>query len=249
MTPEPQTPEPVTPERSTALTGVWTRQTWSDAAFVHWAVDPSVVDRFFPAGVRPDTVDGRTHVGLIAFRMQRLGAPRGPGIPYFGDFLETNVRLYSVDREGRRGVVFVSLDASRLVPVLGARAALALPYMWSRMRASRRGSVLEYRSARHVTGAASSRLVLDIGQPIAEPMALDHHLTARWALHVRAWGRTVSVPNQHPRWPLQRATLLACDDGLLTAAGLPSPEDPPVSVLYSPGVTTVFGRPEVLRPV
>lgn len=242
-------PEPVTPERATPLGGAWTRQTWSDAVFVHWAVDPEVVAPYFPPGVRPDTLDGRTHVGLIAFRMQRIGAVRGPGIPYFGSFLETNVRLYSVDDRGRRGVVFVSLDASRLVPVLGARAALALPYLWSRMRMRRRGSVLEYRSSRHVTGAAPSRLVVDIGEPIAEPTALEHHLTARWALHVRAWGRTLFIPNQHSRWPLQRATLLACDPGALAAAGLPSPEQPPVSVLYSPGVTTVFGRPETIRPV
>jgi uncharacterized protein YqjF (DUF2071 family) len=242
-------PEPVTPERATPLTGAWTRQTWSDAAFVHWAVDPAVVAPLMPPGVRPDTFDGRTHVGLIAFRMQGIGAARGPGIPYFGSFLETNVRLYSVDRQGRRGVVFASLDASRLVPVLGARAALALPYLWSRMRMRRSGDVLEYRSARHVTGAARSRLLVQVGEPIPEPTALEHHLTARWALHVRAWGRTLLVPNQHPQWPLRRATLLACDAGLLTAAGLPAPGEPPVSVLFSPGVTTVFGRPATVRRV
>ena len=54
--------------------------------------------------------------------MVRLGLLRGPGIPYLGTFCETNVRLYSVDGQGRRAVVFLSLEAERLVPVLTAQA-------------------------------------------------------------------------------------------------------------------------------
>ncbi len=63
-------------------------------------------------------------------------------MPYLGTFCETNVRLYSVDGAGRRAVVFRSLEAERLLPVLTARATLRLPYMWSRMRLTRDGDVL-----------------------------------------------------------------------------------------------------------
>jgi uncharacterized protein YqjF (DUF2071 family) len=60
--------------------------------------------------------------------MHRVGWFRLPGVPYPGTFPETNVRLYSVDEHGRRGVLFRSLDASRLIPVTVARAApAALP--------------------------------------------------------------------------------------------------------------------------
>ena len=44
-----------------------------------------------------------------------------------GSFLETNVRLYSVDEHGRRGVVFRSLEADRLLPVLTARGRSGCP--------------------------------------------------------------------------------------------------------------------------
>ena len=59
-----------------------------------------------PAGTRPDTFDGLTYVGLIGFQMVGVGLGRGPGVPYFGTFWETNVRLYSVDdaRPAGRGV-------------------------------------------------------------------------------------------------------------------------------------------------
>ena len=66
--------------------------------------------------------------------MVGAGSAHGPAVPYFGTFWETNVRLYSIDSAGRHGVVFRSLDASRLAVVLGARGAFGLPYRFSAMR-------------------------------------------------------------------------------------------------------------------
>jgi uncharacterized protein len=203
-------------------------------------VDPAVVAPFLPAGTRPDVLDGVTYVGLIGFRMVGLGPLRGPGLPYLGTFCETNVRLYSVDALGRRAVVFLSLDAERLIPVLTAQATLRLPYRWARMSLRREGEVYEYTSRRR---AARSSFAVRRGAPIAEPTALEHFLTARWGLHTRAWGRTVHLPNDHPTWPLHRAELIHCDESLIAATGLPAPVGPPVSVLYSPGVPVVFGGP------
>ena len=220
-------------------------QRWSHLTFLHWAVPPAVVAPFLPFGTVPDTLDGVTYVGLIAFQMVDVGFFRGPGVPYFGTFWETNVRVYSVDPAGRRGVVFLSLDAARLLPVLIARAGLSLPYMWSRMRLIRTGDVLRYTTRRHFSSAASD-LSVRIGPPLTEPSPLDHFLTARWALHTRARGRTLHMPNEHPQWPLHGAELLALDDGLVSATGLPAFGRPPDSVLYSPCVPVTFGAPDAL---
>src|SRR3712207_3266072 len=113
---------------------VMMNQSWRDLTFLHWAVDPELVAHHMPPGVRPDTLDGVTYIGLIPFRMVGAGIARGPGVPCFGTFLETNVRLYSVDSTGRRGIVFLSLDADRAAVVVGARAIFGLPYRWARMR-------------------------------------------------------------------------------------------------------------------
>ena len=76
----------------------------------------------------------------------------------------------------------------------------------------------------------------------ADPLA--DFLTARWALHTRAWGATRYLPNTHPQWPLQRAELLELEDDLLAAAGFPGLADrAPDSVLFSRGVQTQFGLP------
>lgn len=220
-------------------------QRWHDLAFLHWPAEPETVQPFLPEGTRPDTLDGVTYVGLIGFRMVRLGLLSGPGLPYLGTFCETNVRLYSVDGAGRRGVVFLSLDAARLVPVLVAQASLRLPYKWAAMRLDRDGDVFTYRCRRRFPGkrTATNLMAVRAGEPITEPTALEHFVSARWGLHVRSYGQTRYLPNVHPRWPLHRAELLRLDDGLVTAAGLPAPTGPPVSVLYSPGVPVRFGRP------
>ncbi|MDP9791782.1 uncharacterized protein YqjF (DUF2071 family) [Catenuloplanes nepalensis] len=237
--------EDVTPTSPRAVRRSLMVQSWHDLSFLHWPVEPDVVQPFLPAGTRPDTLDGVAYVGLIGFRMVGVGPVNGPGVPYLGTFCETNVRLYSVDGAGRRAVVFRSLDAARLIPVLVARLGFGLPYKWSRMSLRRDGDVFTYLNRRRWPGPGrpESRMVVRAGAPIAEPTPLEHFLSARWGLHVEAFGRTLHIPNVHPRWPLHRAELLELDDELVTAAGLPAPGGAPVSVLYSPGVPVRFGWP------
>lgn len=238
-------PEPITADPPHVTDRPLLTQSWLDLAFLHWAVDPVGIAPLLPAGTRPDTLDGVTFVGLVAFRMHRVGWFRLPGIPYLGSFPETNVRLYSVDAHGRRGVVFRSLDASRLVPVAVGRAGFRLPYGWSRMAVRQEGRTVTYTSRRRWPGprGAHSDLAIRIGDAVREPTGVEHFLTARWGMHAAFFGRSLYLPNTHPRWPLHRAELLHCDESLITAAGLDAPAAPPVSVLYSPGVPVRFGRP------
>ncbi|MFJ9019860.1 YqjF family protein [Streptomyces sp. NPDC102259] len=246
--PQPQAPVPplpVTPDAPDAIARPLLTQSWLDLTFVHWAADPADVAGLLPPGTVPDTLDGVTYVGLVAFRMHRVGWFRLPGVPYLGTFPETNVRLYSVDAHGRRGVVFRSLDASRLLPVAVARIGFRLPYVWSRMAIDEGADTVTYTSRRRWPGprGASSRLTVRVGERIGEPTALEHFLTARWGMHSAFFGRSMYLPNAHPRWPLHRAELVECEEDLVTAAGLPEPMAEPVSVLYSPGVPARFDRP------
>lgn len=240
------------------------RQWWLDVGFVHWAVEPDAVAGLLPRGTVPDVFDGATYVGLVPFRMSRTALWGTPRIPYLGDFPETNVRLYCVDDHGRRGVVFRSLDAARLVPVLFGRWAFGLPYAWSAMRVTRDGDTVDYRCRRRwphplnrepgrrrsvrpvPNGAGVVRI--EVGEPIVAASPLEHFLTARWGLCERHLGRTRYLPNVHQAWPLHRARLLACDTAPLAAAGIPVGAADPVSVLFSPGVEARFGRPLPVGP-
>ncbi len=228
------------------------RQRWADVAFLHWAVEPAAVARFFPPGVRPDVLDGRTFVGLIPFRMVGAGFAHGPGVPWAGTFLETNVRLYSIDATGRRGIVFLSLDADRALVVAGARAVFGLPYRWAQMRYRRsidmRGGDCHTYDARLRWPGASARshiVVRAVGPAPDGPV--ERFLTARWGLHVEHLGRTWYIPNTHPEWPLRTAELLDLDDGLLASVGLGDvARRPPDHVAFSDGVPVAFGMPGVV---
>ena len=243
MDPEPLTPTSPRPVRTTVF-----RQAWLDLTLVHWALDPDVVAPLLPNGVRPDVLEGVTQVGLIAFRMRDIGIGPSPAIPYFGSFAETNVRLYTVDETGRRGVFFLSLDADRLVPVLVARA-LGVPYRWSRMSVAGTGDERVYACRRRWPGpaGATSRLVVRTGAAIAEPSELERFVTARWGLHLRGRTGTAYWPNEHAEWPLHRAELVEIDDDLVAATGLPGPLGSPTSVLWSPGVRVRFGPKQPAR--
>jgi len=226
-------------------------QRWRDLTFLHWRVEPGVVAPLLPAGTRPDVHDGSSWVGLIPFRLTDARFGRAPVIPYVGSFAETNVRLYSVDAQGRRGVVFRSLEAERLAFVLGARWTLGLPYAWARMRIERSGDLLTYTSRRRwpAPRGLSTRVVVRVGgRTVTDDPAADF-LTARWGLHTRWLGRTIYLPNTHEAWPLREAALLHLDDDLLAASGLPGVADrAPDSVLFSAGVRTQFGAPAPSGP-
>lgn len=244
---EPVHIEPITPAAPQVRLATM-RQDWSDVIFLHWEVAPDDAAQYLPDDLEPDLLAGRTYVGLIGLgiRVALLDAVR---VPYFGVFPEINVRLYSVDRHGRRGIVFRSLDAGRLAPTAVARGAYRLPYMWWAGERTRMQNKVTYAGRRlWPAGGPKTRFAVRVGEPLSEPSELDHFLTARWTLHWSWLGRTVWCPAADEPWPLHKAELVECADELVTAAGLPAPIGPPASVLFAPGVSARIGVPRPVLP-
>lgn len=231
------------------------RQRWERLTFLHWRFDPPAVQRLLPPGLRVDPWHGSAWVGLIPFFM-RVASPGGHQAPWASTFCETNVRTYVVDHEGRPGIWFFSLDASRLGAVTAARTTYRLPYFWSSMRLVETGAdpaedggrhELTYDCIRRWPGprSATSRVRIAVSDPF-DPADLDerdHFLTARWILFSAAGSRRRFARAWHEPWPLHRVEVRAADDDLIVAAGLPRPEGPPLAH-YSPGVDVEIGRPE-----
>ncbi|MEP6481650.1 MAG: DUF2071 domain-containing protein [Rhodoglobus sp.] len=234
-------PEPISATAPDLRGTVVASQRWSRVTFLHWRVASATVAPLLPAGVRPDVHGASSWVGLIAFDLDRAKLGGSPAIPHFGQFTEVNVRLYGVDERGRRGVVFVSLEASRLAAVLAARAKFSLPYRWSHTSTREIGGALEYTAARH-SGRGGSKIVVRPGtkRVVGDPTA--DFLTARWGLFTTRGRETVFLPTQHEPWPLVAAELITLEDSLLEKAGLSGVATrEPDSVLYSAGVTAQFG--------
>jgi uncharacterized protein YqjF (DUF2071 family) len=219
------------------------RQDWLNLSFLHWAVDPATIAHFFPSGTEPDIFEGRSYVGLVPFQMADTGLPHGPAL--FRAILETNIRLCSVDRTGRRGVVFLSLDTNRLGVVVAARTVFGVPYRWARMSHHRKAARHIYTSSLRWPGVtAASVIEVEVGDALNSG-AFEHFLTARWGLQVARAGRTWYLPNDHPAWSLRTAELIGFqDDGLLASVGLGElGERAPDHIAFSDGVPAHFGMP------
>ncbi|RZT64408.1 hypothetical protein EV140_0658 [Microcella alkaliphila] len=243
------TPEPALPHHAPPLPGrAVIRQRWNHFVFLHWRVDPARVAPLMPAGTRPDTFDGSAWVGLIPFVLSDHAFLPLPPVPRLGTFVEINVRTYSVDNAGNRGVVFQSLEAEPLPSALAAQSLFGLPYRWAHAGQRIAEGTIEYRSRRRggprldsgradraaralATTAATGMPDARTEHPLpstrihARPSTaavdtpLSRFLTDRWGFHETRRGRTIYARNRHEPWPLVEAELLRLDDGLLAAAG------------------------------
>lgn len=223
-------------------------QAWNDITWLHWAHDPEQVQALLPPQVRVDTHAGQAWVGLVPFRMTRLRPPGLPAVPWLTTFAEVNVRTYVLAPDGRRAVWFWSLDAPRAPAIAVARLAFGLPYCWADATVDRHGDRLHYRVDRRRPHApATTRITVEAAEPVpaAATTELEHFLTARFGLLTLRRSRLLHGPVDHPPWPLRRGRLLDLDDGLVAAAGLPTPVDPPL-VHVADGVPVRVGR---LQPV
>ncbi len=245
--------EPITPDAPHDIAHPVMLQGWHDLTALHWRYEPAEVQVLLPKGFVVDTFDGSAWVGLIPFHMRRIHLP---GLPPFGPlstFPETNIRTYIVDPTGRRGVWFLSLDITRLLPTIVARLGYRLPYCWSTMSINGDGegdgATRRYRSRRRwPRREATSQVTVGIGRQIAERdlTELDHFLTARWALGTTFGRRLMWAQVSHPPWTIHAAEVLECDESLIEAAGLRPPRGEPV-VRWSPGVEVRIGIPRPIR--
>ena len=203
------------------------RQRWRDLLFLHWEVPVDAIRATLPAGLEPDTFDGRAYLGIVPFRMEGVRPAFLPAVPGLSDFPELNLRTYVRDRAGVPGVWFHSLDAGGRLAVAIARTFFHLPYHAARMEV-RPGAAL-------ALPAAGS---------------LEHFLVERYRLYAAGGGRLFRGAVAHPPYALRGTEVSRCVESLFAAAGFAAPDRPPDHAVCSDGVDVeVFGLEEVGRGV
>ena len=86
-------------------------------------------------------------MGLVPFTMSRVTLRGAPPLPWLSRFPEMNLRLY-VERDGKPGIWFISLDTSRSPAVWAARRFVHLPYYLADMSLRESDDGVSYRSSR-----------------------------------------------------------------------------------------------------
>jgi uncharacterized protein YqjF (DUF2071 family) len=225
------------------------RQRWRDLLFLHWPCPPQAIAPLLPAGLEPETYQGRAYVGLVPFTMHGVRPVGLPALPGISDFPEINVRTYAKGPRGEPGVWFFSLDAAGRVAVALARAWFGLPYFHATMSCHREpGGVIAYDSRRRgPSPAAGCRVRYAPRGPVrhAGPGTLEGFLIERYVLHARRRGRLLTGRVCHEPYPIRDAEILHLEEDLIAAAGLPAPEGPPLAH-YIPGVDVDVYAPRAL---
>jgi uncharacterized protein YqjF (DUF2071 family) len=218
-------------------------QRWEELLFLHWRVEPGVVQAMLPAGLRVDTFDGTAWVGVVPFRMRGI-RPRGlPALPWLSDFLELNLRTYVFDEAGRAGVWFFSLECNQPVAVALARWLFHLPYERAQMRfGDEVTGVKTFESQRCGDGVRSDFRYERTGPlEVAGARSLEWFLVERYLLFALTRGGLRTGRVQHMPYGLQEARVETWDARLFALNGLPMPMRPPDHVVASPGVqVTVY---------
>jgi uncharacterized protein YqjF (DUF2071 family) len=209
---------------------------WERLLFAHWAIPSDELRGLIPGGLELDTFDGEAWLGIVPFRMARVGPAGLPLRGRLGNFGEINVRTYvrPMDpADGPPGVWFLSLDAENPYVVAGGRAVFHLPYFRARIAIVEDGAVVDYRARRTHHGAAAGRFIARY-QPtgaaeLATPASLEDWLTARFAVYSADDRGTIFRGDiSHELWRLAPATWELGVETMLSSLGLRRPDGPPL---------------------
>lgn len=214
-------------------------QTWEDVFAMHVPVDIEVLDPHVPDELKLDSYGGQAWISIFPFYLRNLSLRGLPRFPYFHKFLELNVRTY-VSYKGIPGVYFFSLDAEKIIPVLGARTA-TLPYFKARMSRTDTDGWMTYSSRRQFDGAAyfNAKYKVTSDAKTAAPDTLDHWLFERYRLYKTIGNRVVHISIHHLPWKLAKVSFSYDGDSINSM--LPGNiEGTPAVAHYSPGLDTLF---------
>jgi uncharacterized protein YqjF (DUF2071 family) len=210
-------------------------QNWGSLLFIHWAVPVASLRPVIPARLEVDTFDGMAWLAITPFTVWNVRPPFLPPMPWLSSFHEINVRTY-VHLNGLPGVWFFSLDANRLLPVLGARAFYHLPYRQAEITLERTPPITDYRVKRttHPEAVFHARWSETGDDFKAAPGTLEFFLTERYMLFTEHKRTLFQCRIHHEAWPLREARLETLETSLLDANGLPEPADEPIVVAGGP---------------
>ena len=226
------------------------RQRWESLLFLHWRFPAEVLQASLPDGLRVDTFEGNAYVGVVPFLMRKVRPRFLFPVPGISNFLELNLRTYVVDRSGRCGVWFYSLDADQWLAVWIARKLFALPYEHADMSYLKQGDGWECLKSRRKQSPLQEFTYRRSSEPKhSTPSSLCEFLTERYRLYsYKKKNRSLYVGHiHHAPYRVSEVELKSYSKELFALNGLDAPEGAPDhQVLAQPVDVTIYPMEKVV---
>ena len=177
------------------------RQLWRDLLFIHWPIEPAVLQALLPGGLTVDTFEGRAYIGLVPFTMRGVRPIWAPPVPWLLE-LRREQRPY-LRPPRRRGPRRLVLQSGRDQPGRGRHRApdLATPVLQRPHHDTPR------RRAHGLPHPAARRVGRHAGRSLTRALPADRHTRARCARDPRIVpGRALPALCPGARSPLARAS-------------------------------------------
>jgi len=190
------------PSRSWAL-----NQNWVNLTFMHWEVEHDLLKKYIPEDLELERYDGKTYVGTIPFRMEKVRPKYLPSVPFISNFAEFNIRTYVV-KNGISGVLFLTLDAKSRITSMYAPWAYGLPYVYAdgEVKDNYEGG-FTWKSKRKSNGIGIKGSSKPNGNlRNAKKGSLEEFLFERYCLYVTYKNKTHIAYTCHEKWEFQDAT-------------------------------------------
>ena len=186
------------PDRPHALV-----QEWRNLTFMHWEVSPEKLQPHIPEGLEIDLFDGKAYVGTIPFQMRNVRPRLLPSVPGISTFPEFNVRTY-VTKNGKAGVLFLTLDAQSRVTCFYAPRKYGLPYRYAKCRLKIDENRYSWASKRSSDSVELEGEAIATGEKrIAEKGTLEEFLFERYSLYTEHKGNLKMAYTLHEPWVFQ----------------------------------------------
>jgi hypothetical protein len=212
----------------------WFLADWTDALFVHFAIDPAILRPHVPFDL--DLFNGHAYVSLVAFTQSRLRPALGGQLTAWtmapiAHHAFLNLRTY-VRTPAHAGIMFLAEWIPNRLALLVGPHLYGLPF---------RLGHLDYRpDVRHVsTGGEALRLDVRSTFKDARPDALDHFLLERYTAVTARKGRGRMFHIRHDPWEFERVNVDVADDALIRRAAPWFADAKLVRAHLSPGVFDV----------
>lgn len=178
------------------------KQKWSDVFFMHWRVEPNLLQGYVQQPYELDLFDGSAWISVVCF-IAKKSRLRFIPIDFVSTAIQTNVRTYvTVPNESERGVYFLKLYLNNQFAVSSARFGMNLPFQHVFANAS----IKEHSSTFQSEDEREPKLHVTFRRKDEyDESALAQFLTERYAIWNQKGNRLIKIPITHPAWRVLHA--------------------------------------------